>query len=70
MTNSTIENNIVEIEISLLDNKPLKIKCLKSEAISLQESAALVRSKISEVKKTIKFAGSDKLSQITALNMA
>lgn len=71
MTNTTItDNNIVEIELCLIENKKLNIKCNENEALALQESAALVRKKIAEVKNTIKFASADKLSQIAALNIA
>lgn len=70
MTNCTNIDEIIEIELSLIENKKIKIKCPKKEAHNLQKAAVIVKEKVNEAKGKIKVVGADKLSQIAALNIA
>lgn len=70
MTNCANIDEIIEIELSLIENKTIKIKCPKKEAQNLQKAALIVKEKVNEAKSKIKVIGADKLSQIAALNIA
>lgn len=69
MTNG-LNDEIIEIELTLVENKKIKIKCPKKEALNLQKAAIMVREKVDEAKNKAKIIGVEKLSQIAALNIA